>query len=180
MGNVRLEDLPRYTYADYRHWEGRWELINGVAYAMSPAPSLLHQRVSQRIAVELERALQDCDACQALLPVDWKIADDTVVQPDNLVVCGELSGAYLTRPPRVIFEVLSPSTEYKDRTTKFRLYEQEAVSYYAIVNPAEQQVKVYRLRDDGRYIKIRDTGDETVEFDLGACRIMFEVAAIWC
>jgi hypothetical protein len=28
--------LPHYTYHDYENWEGRWELIDGIPYAMQP------------------------------------------------------------------------------------------------------------------------------------------------
>jgi len=27
--------LPHYTYSDYENWEGQWELIDGIPYAMS-------------------------------------------------------------------------------------------------------------------------------------------------
>ncbi|HSV11108.1 MAG TPA: hypothetical protein VLI68_10085 [Hanamia sp.] len=37
MSAVKL--LPHYTYEDYCHWEGRWEVIDGIPYAMIPAPS---------------------------------------------------------------------------------------------------------------------------------------------
>jgi len=108
--------LPHYTYEDYKHWEGRWELIQGIPFAMSPQPSFQHQRVSQRIAYELERALEGCTRCRAVLPVGWKIAEDTVVQTDNMVVCGEVTNpSYLEKPPVLVFEVLSASTEQKDR-----------------------------------------------------------------
>jgi len=108
--------LPHYTYEDYKHWEGRWELIQGIPFAMSPQPSFQHQRVSQRIAYELERALEGCTRCRAVLPVDWKIAEDTVVQTDNMVVWGEVTNpSYLEKPPVLVFEVLSASTEQKDR-----------------------------------------------------------------
>jgi len=43
-------ELPHYTYEDYSNWEGRWELIQGIPYAMSPSPSYTHQRISQKIA----------------------------------------------------------------------------------------------------------------------------------
>lgn len=36
---------PRYTYEGYKRWEGDWELIEGVPYAMAPSPSGKHQRV---------------------------------------------------------------------------------------------------------------------------------------
>ena len=111
MGAVKLEHLPHYTYDDYKKWEGKWELVGGIAYNMSPAPTTKHQRISQKIGWLLETALKDCARCKALLPVDWKIDDDTVVQPDNLVVCDEdMEGAYITKAPLVIFEILSKST----------------------------------------------------------------------
>ncbi|NPA51584.1 MAG: Uma2 family endonuclease, partial [Aquificae bacterium] len=50
--------LPHYTYEDYKNWEGRWELIDGVPYAMSPAPAPKHQIVSNKIATQLEINLQ--------------------------------------------------------------------------------------------------------------------------
>ena len=36
------EQLPHYVYDDYRQWEGRWELIEGIPYAMTPAPGFEH------------------------------------------------------------------------------------------------------------------------------------------
>ena len=179
MSTPNLEDLPHYSYDDYVQWEGRWELIYGVAHAMSPSPSITHQSISQHIASQLERALENCQECHALLPVDWKIDEETTVQPDNLVVCGELEKtAYLSKTPTLIFEVLSKSTAHKDRTTKFKLYEREGVRHYVIVDPKESIAKVYRLQD-GRYIKVLDAGKDNVEFDLGKCIILFEFAKIW-
>jgi hypothetical protein len=55
-----LEDLPRYTHDDYVQWKGQWELICGVAYAMSTTPSITHQSISQHIASQLESALENC------------------------------------------------------------------------------------------------------------------------
>lgn len=179
MNKPILEDLPHYTYDDYVQWEGRWELIYGVPYAMSPSPGITHQAVSQHIASQLERALENCQECNALLPVDWKIDEETTVQPDNLVVCGELEQtAYLIKTPILIFEILSKATAHKDRTTKFKLYEKEGVRYYIIVDPNENIAMVYYLRD-GRYIKMLDASKDSVEFDLIKCSIQFEFAKIW-
>ena len=37
----------KYTYGDYLQWtnEERWEIIDGVPYDMSPAPSTKHQEI---------------------------------------------------------------------------------------------------------------------------------------
>jgi Uma2 family endonuclease len=145
---------------------------------MSPAPMIKHQKISNKIARILDEELEECDSCQALLPVDWRISDDTIVQPDNLVVCYEPSGAYLTKAPSMIFEVLSKSTAKKDLTLKFDLYESEGVKYYIIVNPDESMAKAYELKD-GRYIKMVDATDEVVDFDLKDCSIRVDFDKLW-
>ncbi len=178
MGYPRDRDLPHYTYENYVQWEGRWELIHGIPYAMTPAPSLRHQRISQRIASVLDAALAACEHCLALLPVDWKIDEDTVVQPDNLVICGKAKGAYLSKAPELIFEILSKSTAHKDKNTKFNLYKSEGVRHYVIVDPKEQLAKVYMLHE-GSYIKVMDATEESLEFDLGKCLINIDFSRIW-
>lgn len=170
---------PHYTYEDYLLWEGQWELIEGIPYAMSPAPTIRHQSISQKISVELGSKLNSCKKCHALLPVDWRIAEDIVVQPDNLVVCGEVSGQYLTQAPEVIFEILSPTTASKDRNLKFELYEREGVQYYVIVDPETQMAKVYQRFADGRFVKQLDAQKQTFSFDLGECQIDFDFSLIW-
>ncbi|OYY73262.1 MAG: hypothetical protein B7Y40_10275 [Gammaproteobacteria bacterium 28-57-27] len=169
---------PHYTYDDYKLWEGRWELIKGIAHSMLPTPSVIHQTVSNHIAWVLGSQLDKCPTCTALLPVDWRIDEDTVVQPDNLVVCHPVAGAYLTRAPVLIFEVLSKSTALKDQNTKFSLYEREGVKYYVIVNAEDRCAKIFVLHE-GCYIKLCDVGNESVDFDLGKCSIHFDFSLIW-
>ena len=175
---VEIRHRPHYTVRDYEHWEGRWELIQGLPYAMSPQPSIRHQQVSQNIASLLAEALEACPACRPLLPVDWKLSEDTILQPDNLVVCGEVEGQYLTEPPVLILEVLSPSTAYKDRTVKFSLYEEQGVQHYVLVDPVETSVEVFKLADDDyRERAAEQTGH--FAFDLGPCQIVLDVERMW-
>jgi len=180
MGAVKDEYLPHYTYDDYRLWEGDWELIYGMPYAMAPAPMIKHQKLSNKIAYVLESQLQSCHLCMALVATDWKVADDTVVCPDNLVICHqEPNQAYLTKAPQVIFEILSKSTASKDQGLKFDLYEREGVKYYIIVDPQSSVAKVYTLNSEGRYKKIADVTEESVPFDLEKCKITFDFSVIW-
>ncbi len=182
MGSLKLEDLPYYTYDDYKNWEGNeWELIYGQAYCMSPAPMIKHQNISSKISWELQNLFINCDKCQVLMPIDWKISEDTVVQPDNSVICHEPQNeAYITKAPKIIFEILSKSTAKKDKGLKFNLYEREGVAYYIIVDPTEEIAKVYELKD-GRYIKVCDASDEKVTFDIKECNntMSFDFAKIW-
>jgi len=50
---------PEFTLEDWKSWEGRWELIDGVAYDMTPAPSLEHQTISVNITLGIGNALSE-------------------------------------------------------------------------------------------------------------------------
>ncbi len=179
MSAIKKEYLPNYTYDDYKNWEGNWELIYGVPYAMAPAPMIKHQAISNKIARYLDEYLQECKSCQALLPIDWKIDESTVVQPDNLVICHTpQEEAYIKKAPKVIFEILSKSTATVDKNLKYELYEKEGVDYYIIVDPKETIAKVYRLKE-GRYIKLCDAYEDRVDFELKECSFTFDFAKIW-
>ena len=179
MGALKEEDLPQYTYEDYKLWKGDWELIYGVPYAMSPAPMIKRQAISNNIARYLSEALEECKTCQALLPVDWKIDNNTIVEPDNLVICHEPQNeAYITQAPKVIFEILSKSTAHKDKNLKYNLYEKEGVNYYIIVNPTDSIATVYKLHE-GRYIKVCDAHSNVVDFELDECSFTFDFGKIW-
>lgn len=122
--------IPHYTYDNWVHWEGRWELIEGVPVAMSPMPHPEHQRVASELVTELTLALRDrgCNECKVYQPIDYKIAENTILEPDILIVCGKISKNYLDFAPALIVEVLSKSTEEKDRGIKYGLYQQEKVN----------------------------------------------------
>lgn len=175
----KTEYLPNYTYEDYLLWEGKWELIYGIPYAMTPAPMIKHQAISNKIARYLDEALENCDSCRALLPIDWKINEQTIVEPDNLVICHQpLTDAYIKKTPKIIFEILSKSTVMVDTNLKFELYEREGVNYYIIVDPQETIAKIYHLHQ-GRYIKVCDAHAEQVQFDLPECHFTFDFSKIW-
>ena len=181
MGLVALKEdhFPRYTYDDYCQWEGKWEIISGIAYAMTPAPSILHQSISQNISGQLFDLLKKCDNCHALLPVDWLVAEDTVVQPDHLVICGDRpDGVKLTVTPSLIFEILSDSTRQKDENLKYKLFEAAGVLYYFLVDPVTKTAKGYCLQN-GRYEKIGTFNHDSTVIHLPECTIVFHFSEIW-
>ena len=153
-----------YTYSDYRSWpeDERWELIDGVAWDMSPAPARQHQGIVAAIASAFYSALRDhlCRVYPApfdvLLPGGEETEDDdvtTVVQPDVSVFCDEsrLTRAGARGAPTLAVEILSPSTASKDMRIKRDLYERHGVLEYWIVDPGNKYVAVYLLDEDGKY-----------------------------
>lgn len=135
---------PHYTYNDYCLWEGKWELIEGLPYAMSPAPNWKHQRIANKLGAKFEQALSDCKKCMVLQPIDWKISEDTVVQPDLSIVCKAFNNLnYLDFPPALVAEILSTSTAVKDRREKYELYALQNVKYYLIIDPNFNKVEIF-------------------------------------
>ncbi len=177
MAQIKLEDLPHYVYEDYERWEGRWELVHGIPYAMSPSPIYNHQRISGQIMLHLDTVLKECKECQAVSAVDWIIAEDTVVCPDVMVICDKVEGKYPTKPPVMILEILSPSTTKKDRNLKYQLYESQGVKYYILVDLLNTQADVYELKD--HYVKVTQTSQNSIHFDLNKCQIDFDFSQIW-
>ena len=171
--------LPNYRYEDYINWEGDWELIGGIAYAMSPTPTIEHQEINLNISSQLKRLLKECKNCKALPEVDWKIDEETVVRPDTLVVCDFNSNkAYLDKTPEIIFEVLSPSTKRKDRTLKSLLYSRSGVKYYILVEPAGDFAEVYKL-ENGKYYSEGEFKEQSYNFEIESCKIVFSFKEIF-
>ena len=158
--------LPHYTLADYALWQGDWELWQGVPVAMSPSPFGRHQWVAGQIVRQFINSLDaTCKDCFVLMQTDWIVSEDTVVRPDIVIVCGSFPERHIVEPPRLIVEVLSPSTEEKDRTAKLDLYASQAVEFYLLVEPIAKCIEAFqRDSDDGGYksMSIYDT----IEFHL--------------
>ena len=54
--------LLKYTYEDYKHWEGKWELIEGFPVSMTPSPVINHQYLTTMFAFEITESLKDCES----------------------------------------------------------------------------------------------------------------------
>ncbi len=175
--NVVHKYLPKYTLKDYESWEGDWELIEGIPYALA-SPTFEHQRVVGRIFRFLDEQLEkECEDCLVGIDTDYVIDEHTVVRPDVFIVCGKVEGKIL-KTPKAIFEVVSESTSEKDEGLKFELYEREGVEYYVIVFPELKKAKAYRLVE-GKYRKLKDLVYETLELDLEGCKISLDFGKVF-
>ena len=177
MGALRMEDL-QYTYEDYKSWEGDWELIEGVPVAMSPAPVRRHQALAAHIIKEIGNQLEDCEECEVLGEIDYKVSDDTLLRPDVVVTWGETSETYLIKAPEIVVEILSPATARRDEKVKFQIYEQEKVKYYILVYPKDLSAKIYKL-EGKRYDKQGDFSNESYRFDETTCPITLDFGKVF-
>jgi len=177
------EALPaynkRYTYSDYLQWdddEERRELIDGVPYVMA-GPNRKHQKILGKLHLQFGNFLEGKPCEVYLSPFDVRLnadtLDDTVVQPDLIIVCDEfiLDDASCKGVPDMVIEILSPSTASYDRNIKFKKYLQVGIKEYWIIDPVAQSLAIHILQD-GSYITHAYTCEETVPVHvLKDCRI---------
>jgi len=171
-------NIEYYTYDQYKEWDGDWELIGGVAYAMSPAPIRRHQSIASVIIAMLHPQLEDCPQCEVLGKIDYKIDESTVVRPDIALVCGETNEYYLTKAPQLIVEIISKSSARRDEVHKFALYEQERVGYYIIIYPDDLRAKIYQLKGSG-YEKVGDFSQESYTFEETMCQVALDFKKVF-
>lgn len=159
-----LKQDDRFSYADYLTWDDdkRWELIDGQAYCMPPAPSRRHQAWLGELYRQFSNYLLDKPCQVYLAPFDVRLPDasedgddeiDTVVQPDIVVVCDQskLDDRGAKGAPDLVVEILSPGSSKRDITVKFELYQRHGVKEYWLLYPNEKLLQLYRLGEDGRY-----------------------------
>jgi len=173
-----IKILPHYIFSDWEQWEGQWELIEGIPYAMSPLPVPKHQKIAMALGSEFTVMLKSCKQCAAYQPIDYRISDDTILQPDMLVVCGEITKKYLDFPPALVVEILSPATALKDRHSKYSIYESQGIPYYLIISPDTEEVEVYKLAN-GVYTLEQKGKNFTYNFSLDSCIAAIDFKEIW-
>lgn len=178
MAILKQEDLPNYLFEDYQLWEGDWELIAGVPYAMSPAPVKKHQMLVLGIGSEMMSSLDNCPLCEVLIDEDWKLDSDTVLRPDVSLVCGDDNPSFISKTPELIFEVLSPTTAKRDEGLKFKLYEEAGVNYYVLVYPDELMARVFQLNNK-KFEKAAECDTESFNFENVSCPFKFNFSTIF-
>ena len=173
---MRALHRPKYTVSDYNLWEGQWELIDGIPYAMSPSPIFNHQWFANCISAEIIFAFRNqkktCKDCKVVQDVDWIINESMVLKPDVAIVCHQKS-KFITTVPVLVIETLSPSTALKDRHTKYEIYEEQGVKYYII---ADAEAKTYQthILVNGKYEE-QDIKEFTIH---EGCTIALDIAQI--
>jgi len=143
----------RFNYNDYLSWSNdqRWEIIDGEAYNMSPAPTVKHQRIAKGTIKTIDTSLNKKGLlCESFIaPTDVVFDDYNIVQPDIFIVCdkSKITETNIKGAPDLIIEIVSPSTVLKDKREKKRLYEKYNVSEYILIHPESEYVERFYLEN---------------------------------
>jgi Uma2 family endonuclease len=150
--------VPKLTLEDYLRWENeqpeRHEFYRGEVFAFACG-----KRVHGRVVANLARALGSAlsgSKCQVFSEgMKVQPADDAILYPDVFVACDpdDLCTEMIFHAPKLVIEVLSPSTQAYDRSQKFALYRRMAsLQEYALVDPETRRVEVFRIGADGLWV----------------------------
>ena len=180
-----LEDLPYMTEEEYLAFEEnsptRHEYVNGYVHAMSGA-STAHNRIVNRLHTALANRLGSgpCEAFMHNQKLKVDVASDkSYYFPDIMVSCDSAGwkDKWLLNP-RLIVEVLSPSTQHIDRREKATAYRKiPGMEEYVIAAQSSAQLTIFR-RSEGWVAEIVSGAEAAAEFhSLGVSIPLAEIYA---
>lgn len=177
--------------ADYLAWEPaqaeRHEYIDGEVFAMAGAEDL-HVTVSMNIAFALRQHLSG-SPCRTFMS-DMRLhvaAANSYFYPDVLVTCSalDLASPMVKTEPKLIVEVLSPSTAAYDRGVKFSHYRRIAsLEEYMVIDLDTRSTDCFRKGDDGLWVLHPFARGEAVSLasvalELSAAQLFADVLETW-
>jgi Uma2 family endonuclease len=125
----------------------RYEVVHG-ELLVTPAPRAWHQELVGRLSFAL-RAYLTAAAPELHVfasPADISWSEDTLVQPDVFIVprseARTLDWRHI-KDLRLAIEVLSPSSTRADRFTKRRLYQEQRIPRYWVVDGDARAVEIW-------------------------------------
>jgi Uma2 family endonuclease len=149
----------KFTYRDYIQLpdDKRYELVEG-DFLLVPAPNLRHQRILRELEAALYLYLRSHPRGEIFFsPCDVVFSEINVVQPDLIFVSTErmtiLTEANIQGSPDLVVEILSPSTQQRDRGIKQNLYARYGVREYWIINPENKTAEVLSWTETGYRIE---------------------------
>lgn len=143
-----------FTYDDYLMLPNdgkRYEIIEGELY-MTAAPFSIHQRVSHEVNDVLSSFVREHDLGEVYYaPIDVVLSMTDIVEPDILYIAKErlhiIMKKNIIAAPDLVVEIISESTGKVDRGQKKVLYEKYGVKEYWIVDPDQQNIERFNLKD---------------------------------
>jgi len=145
----------KFTYEDYLHFpkDKRYEIIDGEV-SMVPAPVPYHQRVLGNLYLRLSEFVEKEGIGEVYLaPLDIVLSEIDVVQPDIMFISKErlniITEKNIHGAPDLVVEIISPSSEYRDRVIKRKLYSKYEVKEYWLANLEKKEIEAMSLKESG-------------------------------
>lgn len=180
-GGMSAQHIPRMSLAEFLEMEEqaecKSEFWDGQMLAMSGG-TFNHARIGTNLIHRLSNALENspCQVINSELLVQ-AAPGELVAYPDLTVICGEIQFVppkeLVATNPTLIIEVLSPSTELRDRGEKSAAYRRsESLRQYVLVESRIPHIEVYTKSDNGIwFLRDWDGLEGVCEFASINCRV---------
>lgn len=148
-----------WTYEDYLKLPDdgkRYEIIDGVLY-VAPSPRTAHQVLVGSLHIALAQLQATGQGLALVAPLDVRMPGTDPVQPDLMFIGTEQSA--IIKPkciqgvPKLLIELLSPSTARLDRVVKLNKYATCGVPHYWIGDPSQRTLELFRLENNAYVIQ---------------------------
>lgn len=169
MGYALTEDLT-LTPAEYLEGEllaaDKSEYLSGQVYAMAGAGDA-HVKATLNAALLLKNHLKGSGCSTYVADMKVRIGEDEAFfYPDVMVSCDPSDQLpeqdYIKNHPKLIIEVLSPSTEDIDRGRKFTMYRKlESLDEYLLIDPRQYAVELFRRQSNHEWLLLTQEGIES-------------------
>ena len=138
--------------------DGKYEYLDGLVFMLRPPSSAYAENalvdmaggsvaraaLCARIATLVNVAVGDSPCMAYSSDARMKLAEKQYLYPDVMISCGQEAGSMLTNPI-VVIEVLSPTTEKRDRGAKFKAYQAlPSVQEYMLIGSEYKSIEVHR------------------------------------
>lgn len=169
--------LLKMSLAEFMAWEcaqpDRHEFYRGETFA-EVGGTARHNRVVLNLASRIGDHL-DGTACQVFAEnMKVQLADEGILYPDVMVTCGNAKAGdeQVVTDPKLIIEVLSPSTTGYDKRDKFILYRSlPSLREYVLIDPARRHVEVFTRTDAGAWLLTDQTQSDALWLASIDCRL---------
>ena len=163
------EVITRITFEQFRELPSdgnRYELIHGEVH-VTPALATRHQAVLQNLSLGLGPHVYKNHLGESwLAPLDVRLGEDTVVQPDLIFISNANAGIiredWIAGAPDLVVEVLSPSTAAHVRATKLWMYAEAGVPEIWFIDPSAKTVEVLKLQGKKYSVESALTGEQVL------------------
>lgn len=156
-----------------------YEYVDGYVYMMAGG-TFNHDTIKSNIQGILWNALLNHSKYNVYSSdIKTQVAENRYYHPDVVISCDprDQGTGDLLKYPRVIFEVLSPSTEMKDRRRKMRDYlALSSLEEYILVDSRTCEVEMYR-RESGKWVYYAFGSEDDLE--LAGIGLHFPVSDIY-
>lgn len=167
---IAVSEWNNLTPQQYLDWEDqqptKYEYINGEVFAMTGG-TIPHNDIAVNLTTALKNHLRG-KGCKVSM-ADAKVGVSEIgpfLYPDVMVTCDERDkqAIQVIYSPCLIVEVLSPSTEAKDRGRKFQNYRRIAsLREYVLISCDQKFIECFRLNENGIWELYTYTEGEELE-----------------